>query len=167
MLKRGYGRIINISSLFGKVATPQLPISTYNTVKGGVINLTRGAAAEWAKNGITVNCICPGWFESESNSPESMEALGPWINERTPMGRAGVPGELDTTVIYLAADESTYVTGAIISCDGGWTCCLIPRSAGVTCSMMGFHFVLQCDSQNNNSIWYVERRLLMATGMLK
>lgn len=123
MLKKGYGRIINISSLFGKVGTPELPITTYNAVKGGVINLTRGAAAEWSARGITVNCICPGWFESESNSPESMQAAAPWINSRTPIHRAGVEGELDSTIVYLAADESSYVTGSIISCDGGWTCC--------------------------------------------
>ena len=52
-----------------------------------------------------------------------MESLGPWIESRVPMGRAGIDGELDSTIIYLAADESSYVNGAIVSCDGGWTCC--------------------------------------------
>ena len=88
-----------------------------------VVNLTREVACELCKHGITCNCVCPGFFPSESNSPEAMEMLGPWINSRVPMGRAGVDGELDSTIIYLAADESSYVNGAIVSCDGGWTCC--------------------------------------------
>ena len=121
MIKAGYGRIINNSSLFGRIGTGDIPISNYCAVKGGVVNLTREAAAELCKYGITVNCVCPGFFPSESNNPEAMEAMGPWINARTPMGRAGVEGELDTTIVYLAATESSYVNGAIISCDGGWT----------------------------------------------
>lgn len=121
MVKAGYGRIINNSSLFGRIGTGFIPISNYCAVKGGVVNLTREVAAELCKHGITCNCVCPGFFPSESNNPEAMEAMGPWINSRVPMGRAGVDGELDSTIIYLAADESSYVNGAIISCDGGWT----------------------------------------------
>ena len=121
MVKAGYGRIINNSALFGRIGTGFIPISNYCAVKGGVVNLTREVAAELCKHGITCNCVCPGFFPSESNNPEAMEAMGPWINSRVPMGRAGVDGELDSTIIYLAADESSYVNGAIISCDGGWT----------------------------------------------
>ena len=121
MIKAGYGRIINNSSLFGRIGTAEIPISNYCAVKGGVVNLTREVAAELCKHGITCNCVCPGFFPSESNHPEAMKALGPWIESRVPMGRAGVDGELDSTIIYLAADESSYVNGAIVSCDGGWT----------------------------------------------
>lgn len=121
MVKAGYGRIINNSSLFGRIGTAEIPISNYCAVKGGVVNLTREVAAELCKHGITCNCVCPGFFPSESNHPEAMKALGPWIESRVPMGRAGVDGELDSTIVYLAADESSYVNGAIISCDGGWT----------------------------------------------
>lgn len=121
MKKAGYGRIINNSSLFGRIGTGAIPISNYCAVKGGVVNLTREVSAELCKYGITCNCICPGFFPSESNNPEAMEAMGPWIEGRVPMGRAGVDGELDSTIIYLAADESSYVNGAIVSCDGGWT----------------------------------------------
>lgn len=123
MLKAGYGRIINCSSMFGVTSTPQITITNYCAVKGGVVNLTRQAACEWATKGITVNCLCPGFFPSESNNPETMEALGDWITDRCPMHRAGVDGELDSTIIYLAADESSYVTGGVFLCDGGWTCC--------------------------------------------
>ena len=78
-------------------------------------------AAEWATTGITVNVICPGFFPSEANNPAAMEAMNDFIVAHTPVGRPGRDGELDTSVIYLAADESSYVTGQIIGCDGGWT----------------------------------------------
>lgn len=123
MLKNGYGRIINCSSMFGLIGATEIPITTYCSVKGGVVNLTRQAAAEWATRGITVNCICPGFFPSESNGPEAMVAMAPWIESRVPMKRAGVEGELDTTILYFAAEESSYVTGVIVAPDGGWTCC--------------------------------------------
>lgn len=122
MLDEGYGRIINIASILGRGGLPELPVIGYTSCKGGVINMTRHAAAEFATKGITVNAICPGFFASEANSPEAMEAMDGFITARTPMGRPGAPGELDSTVVYLAAHESSYVTGAITYCDGGWTC---------------------------------------------
>lgn len=122
MVNAGYGRVINIASILGKGGLPELPVIDYATAKGGVINMTRHAAAEWAQKGVTVNAICPGFFPSQANSPEAMEAMNGFITARTPMGRPGRDGELDSTVVYLAADESSYVTGAIVSCDGGWTC---------------------------------------------
>ena len=122
MLKNGYGRVINIASILGKGGLPELPIIGYCSCKGGVINMTRHAAAEWSHTGVTVNAIRPGFFASEANSPEAMEAMSGFITARTPMGRPGNPGELDSTVVYLAAHESSYVTGAICTCDGGWTC---------------------------------------------
>lgn len=122
MLKKGYGRVINIASILGKGGLPELPVLPYHTAKGGIINLTRGAASEWAKTGVTVNALCPGFFPSESNSPDAMKAMDGFIRARTPMDRPGVDGELDSSVVYLAAEESTYVTGMILFCDGGWTC---------------------------------------------
>lgn len=121
MLKNGYGRIINIASILGKGGLPELPVVSYCASKGGVINLTRHAAAEFATTGITVNALCPGFFESEVNSPEAMEAMNGFIAARTPMGRPGNPGELDSAIVYLAAHESSYVTGSVITVDGGWT----------------------------------------------
>ena len=122
MVKAGYGRIINISSILGKGGLADLPIIDYATAKGAVINFTRQAAAEWATKGVTVNAICPGFFPSEANNPDAMKAMNDFIVKNTPMRRPGVDGELDTTVIYLAANESSYVTGSICTCDGGWTC---------------------------------------------
>ena len=89
--------------------------------KGGIINFTRQAAAEWALKGVTCNALCPGFFASEANTPEAMENMNGFITARTPMQRPGEPGELDSSIIYLAAHESSYVTGSIITCDGGWT----------------------------------------------
>lgn len=123
MLERGYGRVINVGSILGMGGLPELGVTAYIAAKGGVINFTRGCAAEWAKFGITCNCIIPGFFASEANSPEKLKVMEPlFILNRTPMGRIGKEGELDSTVCYLAADESSYVTGAVIACDGGWTC---------------------------------------------
>lgn len=121
MLKNDYGRIINVSSILGAGGLPELPVSPYHASKGGVINFTRGAAAEWAQKGITVNALCPGFFASESNSDEAMENMDGFISQRTPMGRPGQAGELDSALIFLAADESSYVTGDILFVDGGWT----------------------------------------------
>ena len=121
MVKNKYGRIINIASVMGAGGLREVHVAAYHACKGAVINFTRAAAAEWAQTGVTVNCILPGFFESEANSPERMEKMSSWINAHTPMGRPGNEGELDSTVCFLAADETTYVTGAIVPCDGGWT----------------------------------------------
>ncbi|MEA4892103.1 MAG: SDR family oxidoreductase [Peptococcaceae bacterium] len=121
MLKKGYGRVINVASILGLVGNGDVPVAGYHASKGGVVNLTRAAAAEWATKGITVNAICPGFFPSEANGPEAMEAMDEFIRRCTPMKRPGREGELDSTVVFLAADESTYVTGAVVTCDGGWT----------------------------------------------
>lgn len=122
MLERGYGRIINIASVMGVGGLQEIHVAAYHACKGAVINFTRAAAAEWAERGVTVNCILPGFFESESNSPKRMVQMGEWIRSHTPMKRPGEPGELDTTLLFLAARESSYVTGAAVPCDGGWTC---------------------------------------------
>lgn len=121
MLEAGYGRIINIASILGKGGLRELPVIAYASAKGGVINMTRQAATEWAQRGVTVNALCPGFFASEANGPEAMESMNDFIELRTPMGRPGKEGELDSSVVFLAARESSYVTGAVLTCDGGWT----------------------------------------------
>ncbi len=121
MLKKGYGRVINVASILGMVGIKDVNVIGYEAAKGAVINFTRAAAVEWATRGITVNAICPGFFPSQANNEEAMEAMDSFIKRCTPMNRPGKDGELDSTVVFLAADESTYVTGAIVTCDGGWT----------------------------------------------
>lgn len=121
MLEKGYGRVINIASILGKGGLKELPVIAYASAKGGVINMTRQAATEWAMKGVTVNALCPGFFGSEANDPTAMEAMNDFIAVRAAMGRPGNDGELDSSIVFLAAKESTYVTGAILTCDGGWT----------------------------------------------
>jgi NAD(P)-dependent dehydrogenase (short-subunit alcohol dehydrogenase family) len=120
MLERGYGKIINMSSIMGKVALPNL--LAYASSKGGVDQMTKVMALEWAKEGIRVNAIGPTYFETElvaqlRNDPERFN----FINDRTPMGRWGYPSELEGIVIFLAAPASDFITGQTIYIDGGWT----------------------------------------------
>ncbi|MFP3437120.1 SDR family oxidoreductase [Pantoea sp. SIMBA_133] len=121
MVNRGYGRIINISSIMGMSGDMDLSVIAYQTAKAGVINFTRAAAGEWSKAGVTVNAICPGFFASETIHSEYLKALQPVIESKTPLGRPGREGELDSAIVFLAARESSYVTGITLPVDGGWT----------------------------------------------
>ena len=116
----GYGKIINISSILGTVALPYQV--AYAASKGGVDQITKVMALEWAKQGVRVNAIGPTYFETElvsqiRNDPERFN----FIKERTPMGRWGHPEELEGLVIFLASPASDFITGQTIYIDGGWT----------------------------------------------
>lgn len=120
MLERGYGKLINMSSILGTVALPHQV--AYASSKGGVDQMTKVMAIEWAKQGVRVNAIGPTYFETDlvkqiRNDPERFN----FINERTPMGRWGYPPELEGIVIFLAAPASDFITGQTIYIDGGWT----------------------------------------------
>jgi NAD(P)-dependent dehydrogenase (short-subunit alcohol dehydrogenase family) len=120
MLERGYGKVINMSSILGAVGLPQQ--LAYASSKGGVDQLTKVMALEWAKLGVRVNAIGPTYFETElvkqlRNDPERFN----FINDRTPMGRWGYPSELEGIVIFLASSASDFITGQTIYIDGGWT----------------------------------------------
>lgn len=118
-----YGRIINISSMYGLVGNLAAPASAYHAAKGGVVNLTRALAAEWAPHGVTVNCICPGYFETELTAETLATAEFQAHMDRTiPLSRHGNAGELNSAVVFLAAKESSYITGQVIAVDGGYTC---------------------------------------------
>ncbi|HET6923429.1 MAG TPA: SDR family oxidoreductase [Anaeromyxobacteraceae bacterium] len=120
LLARGYGKVINVSSIFGAVGmNHQL---AYASSKGGVVQMTKVMAIEWARHGVTVNAIAPTYFETPlvaalRDDPERFR----FINERTPMGRWGQPEELEGTVVYLASRASDFVTGQTLYVDGGWT----------------------------------------------
>jgi len=116
------GSIINIGSVLGDGGGGRLKVPGYAAAKGGLHNLTRELASQWARKGIRVNGIGPGWFETEMN--ENMFATDggmAYIVDNTPMGRAGVEGELDGALLFLASDASTFVTGQMLFVDGGWT----------------------------------------------
>ncbi|KAL1110009.1 hypothetical protein AAG570_014009, partial [Ranatra chinensis] len=123
MLARSYGRIINIASMYGLVGNKFSASASYHASKGAVVNMTRALAAEWGKHGVTVNAICPGFFASELTSRlMEQEAFISFVQRSTCLERFGQPGELDTALLFLAADTSGYVTGQTIVVDGGWTC---------------------------------------------
>ena len=116
------GSIINIASIVGLVGLGRMPQAAYSASKGAVVNLTRELAAQWARKGVRVNAIAPGWFDTELTSELFATDQGTaWVNRITPMGRGGAGNELDGPVLLLAGPGGTYMTGAIIPVDGGWT----------------------------------------------
>lgn len=123
MIEAGYGRIINIASMYGLVGNLIVGSSPYHAAKGGVVNLTRALAAEWGKHGITVNSICPGYFYTDLTRETLDSDYFQDIAKRSiPMARYGKAGELDTCALFLASPASTYVNGQNIAVDGGYTC---------------------------------------------
>ncbi|MCG8588812.1 MAG: glucose 1-dehydrogenase [Proteobacteria bacterium] len=122
MLEAGRGSVVNVGSILGLVGSGQVPQASYAASKGGVVNLTRELAAQWARRGVRVNAIAPGWFESEMTAEKWNDAGNQkWMRTRTPMGRPGRPGELDGALLFLASEASAFVTGQILAVDGGWT----------------------------------------------
>lgn len=115
------GRIINVASVAGHDAFEQS--AAYCVAKGGVIELTRSLAFEFGPDGITVNAICPGTFETEMTSDMLQDPhFREKIQRQVPLGRVGQPQDLAGLAVYLASDESSYMSGSIIDIDGGWTC---------------------------------------------
>ena len=122
MIKAGYGRIINIASMYGLVGNMIAGSSPYHAAKGGVVNLTRALAAEWGKYGVTVNSICPGYFYTDLTTATLDSDYFQAIAKRSiPLERYGREGELDTCALFLASPMSTYVNGQNIAVDGGYT----------------------------------------------
>jgi NAD(P)-dependent dehydrogenase (short-subunit alcohol dehydrogenase family) len=116
------GSIINVGSVLGNGGGGRLKVPGYAAAKGGLHNLTRELASQWARKSIRVNAIAPGWFETEMNSDMFGTDGGmSYIVDNTPMGRPGAEGELDGALMFLASDASTYVTGQVLFVDGGWT----------------------------------------------
>lgn len=122
MLAQGSGSIVNIASILGMVASAPIKQASYCATKGAVVNLTRELGCQWARKGVRVNAIAPGWFPSEMTgdmfgNESSME----FLRRNCPMGRGGNEDELDGALLFLAGRASTYVTGTTIPIDGGWT----------------------------------------------
>ncbi len=118
MIARGYGRIVNIgsvTSVFGYAG-----LAPYTASRGGIRQLTMSLADEWGRHGITVNCLAPGWFNTEQNKilyedPDWVE----YLCDRIPLKRPGAPGDLDGAIVFLASEEGRYITGQTLLVDGG------------------------------------------------
>jgi LAO/AO transport system ATPase len=122
MIEQGSGSIINIASALGLGASYPIPQAGYSASKAGVVNLTRELGAQWARRGVRVNAIAPGWFRSEMTSDMfDSERGADFIKRNTPIGRPGETTELDGALLFLAGDTSTYVIGQTLVVDGGWT----------------------------------------------
>lgn len=122
MLEQGSGSIVNIASMVGLVGIGRMPQASYAASKAGAVNLTRELAAQWARKGVRVNAIAPGFFPTGMTTELfGSDAGTEWVAKLTPMGRGGRNGELDGALLYLASEASSYVTGSVLSVDGGWT----------------------------------------------
>lgn len=122
MIDQGSGSIINVASMYGLVASTPIKQASYTASKGGVINLTRQLGTEWARKGVRVNAIAPGFFPTEMTTEvwDDDQTLS-WLRRNTPMGRTGDIPELDGALLLLASDASSYIVGQTIAVDGGWT----------------------------------------------
>ncbi|MCG8478920.1 MAG: glucose 1-dehydrogenase [Spirochaetales bacterium] len=120
MVPRHYGRIINIgsvTSVFGYAG-----IAPYCASRGGIKQMTMSLADEWGRDGITVNCLAPGWFRTEQTQVlYENEAWLAYIRDRIPLRRPGKPDDLDGAIVFLASDASAYITGQCLLVDGGIT----------------------------------------------
>ncbi|MGE0878127.1 MAG: SDR family NAD(P)-dependent oxidoreductase [Acidimicrobiia bacterium] len=121
MIAAKRGAIVNITSVQGDVGSGSLAQPGYAASKGGLNNLTREMATNWARHGIRVNALAPGYFASELTA-EMManERALDWLKKKVPMRRIGEEGELDGALLFLASDASTYVTGSVLVVDGGY-----------------------------------------------
>src|SRR5262249_37608252 len=118
------GAVVNVASIWAMVGVGMIPEAGYAASKGGLLNLTRELAAQWARKGVRANALWPGWFPTDMTQAAMFddERGREWMQSRTPMGRGGDLHELDGALLFLASDASSFVTGQALVVDGGWTC---------------------------------------------
>ncbi|NWJ48216.1 MAG: SDR family oxidoreductase [Chloroflexi bacterium] len=121
-MKKQGGSIINLASVAGIVGTPKL--SAYGASKAGVIQLSKTAALEWARYGIRVNAVCPSWTKTNmvdlfTNATPNPQATEQGMASAIPLGRLGQPEEIANAILFLASDDSSFITGATLPVDGG------------------------------------------------
>lgn len=126
MQERQGGAIVTTGSISGLLGEPAL--AAYTASKAAVVNLTRQMAVDFARSGIRVNCVCPGWVDTGFNDPQfahdelSAADIAALIERTVPMGRQGLPEEMAAAVAFLASDDASYITGQTLVVDGGLLC---------------------------------------------
>jgi NAD(P)-dependent dehydrogenase (short-subunit alcohol dehydrogenase family) len=122
MIETGAGAIVNVASMLGHVGSTPVKQAHYCASKGAVVNLTRELALQWARKGIRVNALCPGWFPSEmTEGMDTDEGSQRFIATNSPIPRMGELRELDGALLLLASRAGTFLTGQSLIVDGGWT----------------------------------------------
>lgn len=122
MIEHGGGAIVNVASMLGHVGSTPVKQAHYCASKGAVVNLTRELALQWARKGIRVNALCPGWFPSEmTEGMDTDEGSQRYIATNSPIPRMGELDELNGALLLLASPAGTFLTGQSIIVDGGWT----------------------------------------------
>ncbi len=120
MIRQKYGRVINIASVIGTLGLAGL--TAYGASKGGMITLTKCLALEWAEHNVNVNAIAPGFCEtSYAENFKKKEELYKFTIKRTPQKRWGSPADVATACLFLASGEASFITGEVLSVDGGWS----------------------------------------------
>jgi NAD(P)-dependent dehydrogenase (short-subunit alcohol dehydrogenase family) len=124
MIERRSGSIVQVASVLGLVASTPIKQASYCASKGAVISLTRELGCQWARKGVRVNALAPGWFASEMTAlmfgDDADQSAVDFMTRTCPMGRGGEEHELDGALLLLASDAGSYVTGHVLTVDGGW-----------------------------------------------
>jgi NAD(P)-dependent dehydrogenase (short-subunit alcohol dehydrogenase family) len=122
MVAAGRGSIVNVSSISGRVGVPGIPQASYAAAKAGLSGLTAELAVQWARHGIRVNTVAPGFFRSEITESLYDDGRGhDWLRRNTPLPYDAEAGDIVGAILWLASDAGRYVTGQTIVVDGGWT----------------------------------------------
>jgi NAD(P)-dependent dehydrogenase (short-subunit alcohol dehydrogenase family) len=122
MIERGGGSIVNVGSISGLGGIGDVPQASYAASKGGLHALTRELAAQWSRYGIRVNCLAPGFFQSDMTAPLfDNPKWSAWIARGQMINRHATVEDFDESIIFLTSDASRYMTGQIMSVDGGWS----------------------------------------------